>query len=85
MMFWTKLDAARQASREDREAVALLRKYRRLVDALSKEELVLGNAGINLAIARETENDVDEYEHDPQVLAAVQQLKLLELFQTKLK
>ena len=81
----TKLDEARHATREDREAVALLRKYRRLVDALSKEELVLGNAGINLAIARETENDVDEYEHDPQVLAAVQQLKLLELFQTKLK
>ena len=81
----TKLDHARHASREDREAIALLRKYRRLVDALSKEEFVLGNAGINLAIARETENDVDEYEHDPQILAAVQQLKLLELFQTKLK
>ena len=81
----TKLDEARHASREDREAIALLRKYRRLVDTLSKEELVLGNAGIDLAIARETENDVDEYEHDPQILAAIQQLKLLELFQTKLK
>ncbi len=80
-----KLDAARHASREDREAIALLRKYRRLVDALSKEELVLSNAGINLAIARETENDLDEYEHDPQILAAIQQLRLLELFQTKLK
>ena len=80
-----QLDAARHASREDREAIALLRKYRRLVDALSKEELVLSNAGINLAIARETENDLDEYEHDPQILAAIQQLKLLELFQTKLK
>ena len=81
----TKLDAARNASREDRDAIALLRKYRRLVDALSKEELVLSNAGINLAIARETENDLDEYEHDPQILAAIQQLRLLELFQTKLK
>ncbi|MDE0043577.1 MAG: S41 family peptidase, partial [Candidatus Poribacteria bacterium] len=80
-----KLDTARHASREDREAIALLRKYRRLVDALSEEELVLGNAGINLAIARETENDLDEYEHDPQILAAVRQLKLLELFQTKLR
>ncbi len=80
-----QLDAARHASREDREAIALLRKYRRLVEALSKEELVLSNAGINLAIARETENDLDEYEHDPQILAAIQQLKLLELFQTKLK
>ena len=80
-----KLDAARHASREDREAITMLRKYRRLVDALSEEELVLGNAGINLAIARETENDIDEYEHDPQILAAVRQLKLLELFQTKLK
>ena len=80
-----KLEAARHASREDREAIAMLRKYRRLVDALSEEELVLGNAGINLAIARETENDLDEYEHDPQILAAVRQLKLLELFQTKLK
>ncbi len=80
-----KLDSARHASRENREAIALLRKYRRLVDALSKEELVLSNAGINLAIARETENEIDEYEHDPQILAAIQQLKLLELFQTKLK
>ena len=80
-----KLDAARHASREDREAIAMLRKYRRLVDALSEEELVLGNAGINLAIARETENDLDEYEHDPQILAAVRQLKLLELFHTKLR
>lgn len=80
-----KLEAARYASREDREAIALLRKYRRLVDALSEEELVLGNAGINLAIARETKHDVDEYEHDPQILAAVRQLKLIELFKTKLK
>jgi len=80
-----KLAAARHASSENSKAATLLKKYRRLMDSLSKEELVISRVGLNLAIARETENDLDEYEYDPQILAAIQQLKVLELFRTKLK
>ncbi len=77
-----RLDAARHASNENEEARVLLKKYTRVVDSLSREGLVISNSGLDLAIARETENELDEYENDPQILAAIHQLKVLELFAT---
>lgn len=80
-----KLEQAQLASRDDRDAAALLKKYQRLVDSLAEEQIILSDAGLHLAIARETKLDFDEYEYDPQIFAAVQQLRAIEIFQSKLK
>ncbi len=75
-----KLAAAEHASRDDREASKLLQAYRKLTDALTEEQIVLSDIGIKYAIAVVTQNTKDELEHDPQVLAAVEQMKVLKLF-----
>ncbi len=74
-----KLAAAENASRDDREATKLLQAYRKLSDALTEEQIVLSDIGIKYAIAIVTQNTRDELEHDPQVLAAVEQMKVLKL------
>lgn len=75
-----KLYAAEHASRDDRQAGKLLRAYRRLTDAFTEEQIILSDIGIKYAIALETQNIKDEIMHDPQVVAAMEQLKVLELF-----
>ncbi len=75
-----KLAAAEHASRDDREASKLLLAYRKLTDALTEEQIVLSDIGMKYAIAVVTQNTRDELEHDPQVLAAVEQMKVLKLF-----
>ena len=75
-----QLEAAERASRDDRHAVKLLRQYQRLADALTEEQIVLSDIGIKYAIARITKNPHDELEQDPQIVAAMEQLKVLELF-----
>jgi hypothetical protein len=74
-----KLAAAVHASRDDREASKLLQAYRRLTDTLTEEQIVLSDIGIKYAIALVTENIKDEFEHDPQIVAAVEQMKVLRL------
>ena len=74
-----KLAAAEHASSDDREASKLLRAYRRLSDSLTEEQIVLSDIGVKYAIALLTENIKDEIEHDPQVVAAVEQLKVIRL------
>ena len=75
-----KLYAAEHAPRDDRQAAKLLRAYRRLTDALTEEQIILSDIAIKYAIALETQNINDELMHDPQVVAAMEQLKVLELF-----
>ncbi len=75
-----KLFAAEHAARDDQQATRLLRVYRRLTDALTDEQIILSDIGIKYAIALETQNIKDEIMHDPQVVAAIGQLKVLELF-----
>lgn len=75
-----QLATAENASRDDRQAAQLLRSYQRLSDALTEEQIVLSDIGIKYALAQITENDRDELEHDPQIVAAMEQLKVLELF-----
>lgn len=75
-----QLATAENASRDDRHAAKLLRSYQRLSDALVEEQIVLSDIGIKYALAQITENDHDELEHDPQVVAAMEQLKVLEIF-----
>ncbi len=80
-----KLEKAQLAPNTDRDAAALLRKYQRLMDSLSKEQIILSDTGLELAIARETKNELDDYEYDPQILGAIQQLRAIEILQSKLK
>ena len=75
-----QLAAASHASRDDRQAAKLLRSYQRLSDALTEEQIILSDIGIKYALAQITENSRDELEHDPQIVAAMEQLKVLELF-----
>ena len=75
-----QLATAENASRDDRHAAKLQRSYQRLSDALAEEQIVLSDIGVKYALAEMTENDRDELEHDPQIVAAMEQLKVLELF-----
>lgn len=75
-----KLYAAEHAPRDDRQAGKLVRAYNRLTDALTEEQIILSDIGIKYSIALETQNSKDEIVHDPQVVAAMEQLKVLELF-----
>ena len=75
-----QLATAENASRDDRRAAKLIRSYQRLSDALSEEQIVLSDIGVKYALAEVTENDHDDLEHDPQIVAAMEQLKVLELF-----
>lgn len=76
----TELNAAFHASRDDRQAAKLRRSYQLLSDALAEEQIVLSDIGIKYAIAQTTDTSRDELEHDPQIVAAMAQLKVLELF-----
>ncbi len=78
-----QLETVQGAPRGDRQAAKLLRKYQRLVDELSEEQIILSDIGMKYAIAEITENPHDELEYEPQVVAAMEQLKVLELFSFK--
>jgi carboxyl-terminal processing protease len=58
----------------------LTRKYRAFIDALEEDSIILGNELLRYAIALETVNEADDYEHDPQVRSAVQYLRAFEAF-----
>lgn len=75
-----KLYAAEHASRDDRQAAKLMRTYRRLTDALTEEQIILSDIAMKFAIALETQNIKDDIVHDPQIVAAMEQMKVLELF-----
>ncbi len=81
----SQLEKARHASKEDTEAASLLRKYQGLVDSLTTEGIILSDVGLKLAIARETENDIDEYEYDPRIIRAIDQLRVFKIYQSTLK
>ncbi len=75
-----KLFDAEHAARDDEQATRLRRSYQRLSDALTEEQIVLSDRGLKFALAQITETPQDELEHDPQIVAAMYQLKVLELF-----
>ena len=75
-----KLTDAEHAARDDEQAARLRRNYQRLGDALTEEQIVLSDSGLKYALAEITETPQDELEHDPQIIAAMDQLKVLELF-----
>ena len=75
-----KLTTAEHAARDDLQAAKFLRGYQRLSDALTEEQIVLSDIGIKYALAKTTETPIDELTHDPQIVAAMDQLKVLELF-----
>ena len=75
-----KLVDAEHAARDDEQATRLRRSYQRLSDALTEEQIVLSDRGLKFALAQITETPQDELEHDPQIVAAINQLRVLELF-----
>ena len=77
-----QLEKAQHASKEDTDAASLMRKYQRLIDSLTEEGLILSDVGLKLAIARETENEVDEYEYDPRIIRAIDQLRVFKIYQS---
>ena len=81
----TQLDRAQHASKEDTEAASVQRKYQRLVDSLTEEGIIVSDIGLKLAIARETENELDDYEYDPRIIRAIDQLRVFKLYQSILK
>ena len=81
----SQLEKAQRASKEDSEATSMLRKYQQLVDSLTAEGIILSDIGLRLAIARETENDLDEYEYDPRIIRAIDQLRVFKIYQSTLK
>ena len=81
----SQLEKARHASKEDTDAASLLRTYQRLVDSLTAEGIILSDIGLKLAIARKTENDIDEYEYDPRIIRAIDQLRVFKIYQSTLK
>ena len=42
-----------------------------------KEKIVLSDSALKYALARETENEIDDYEYDPQIASAMRQLGLM--------
>ena len=77
-----QLAKAQRASKEDSKATSILRKYQQLVDSLTGEGVILSDVGLKLAIARETENDIDEYEYDPRIIRAIDQLRVFKIYQS---
>ena len=75
-----KLTTAERAARDDLQAARFLRGYQRLGDALTEEQIVLSDIGVKYALAKITETSRDELMHDPQIVDAMNQLKVLELF-----
>lgn len=71
-----RIETAEDASRDDYQAAGLLRRYRRLSDMLSKEQIILSDEALKYALARETKNEIDDYKYDPQVASAMRQLGL---------
>ena len=80
-----QLEKAQHASKEDTKAASTLRTYQRLVDSLTEQGIILSDIGLKLAIARETANDIDEYEYDPRIIRAIDQLRVFKIYQSTLK
>ena len=80
-----ELEKAQRTSTEDTEAASMLRKYQQLIDSLTEEDIILSDVGLKLAIARETENDIDEYEYDPRIIRAIDQLRAFKIYQSMLE
>ena len=58
----------------------MTRKYRAFIDALEEDDVILGNDRLRYAVALETPDEADAYEHDPQIRSAVQYLRAFDAF-----
>ena len=46
-------------------------------DQLLKDQITISDAGLKFAIARQTKNEIDDLEYDPQIAAAIQQFNVM--------
>ena len=72
-----QIRSARQAIKDDQKSEGTLRKYRRMSDQLLKDQITISDAGLKFAIARQTKNEIDDLEYDPQIAAAIQQFNVM--------
>ena len=74
-----QIKSASGAIKGDDNSEETLRKYRRISDQLLKDQITISDAGLKFAIARQTKNDIDDLEYDPQIAAAIQQFNVMEM------
>ena len=72
-----QIRSARQAIKDDQNSEGTLRTYRRMSDQLLKDQITISDAGLKFAIARQTKNEIDDLEYDPQIAAAIQQFNVM--------
>ena len=75
----TQIRSAKRAMKDDDNAEGTLRKYHRITDQLLKDQITISDAGLKFAIARQTKNDIDDLEYDPQIAAAIQQFNVMDM------
>ena len=63
----------------DQDSEATLRKYRQISDQLLRDQITISEAGLKFAIARQTKNEIDDLEYDPQIAAAIQQFNVMNI------
>ena len=75
----TQIRSAQKTMKDDQNSEATLRKYRRMSDQLLKDQITISDAGLKFAIARQTKNEIDDLEYDPQIAAAIQQFNVMDM------
>ena len=74
-----QIRSAKKAMKDDQDSEATLRKYRQISDQLLKDQITISEAGLKFAIARQTKNEIDDLEYDPQIAAAIQQFNVMNI------
>ena len=74
-----QIRSAKKMMKDDQDSEATLRKYRQISDQLLKDQITISEAGLKFAIARQTKNEIDDLEYDPQIAAAIQQFNVMNI------
>ena len=74
-----QIRSAKKTMKDDQDSEVTLRKYRQISDQLLKNQITISEAGLKFAIARQTKNEIDDLEYDPQIAAAIQQFNVMNI------
>ena len=74
-----QIRSAKKTMKDDQDSEVTLRKYRQISDQLLKDQITISEAGLKFAIARQTKNEIDDLEYDPQIAAAIQQFNVMNI------
>ena len=73
------LEKLRVAEQEKSQENPDLELFRSFTKRLAQDNIVLSENLIKLAVAQKTENEIDEYEHDPVIRFAINHLRALDV------